>query len=406
MKTKEKLWTKDFICITSISFFIFFVFYVLLTLLPLYIAETLHAGANQAGLLVTLFLLAAIAIRPFAGHWVSQYSNKTILMISAIMFALVTLLYSYCTSITALLGIRILHGMAFGVITTVKGTISAKMIPLSRRAEGISYFSLAMGLAMVMGPYLGLNLAKNSLYLPAFWICISVSIVNVVLAALMNIPKPVAIATDAAQHEPVTWTAMFDKAALPFALVTFFMTFAYSGIASFLALHARELNLMTAASSFLLCYAAFLMFCRLFTGNICDRRGAKYVIYPCLAFFAIGLAILGLSHGAFMMILAGALVGIGYGSVTPIFQAQIIGSVQPHKIGIANSLFFNAMDGGLALGAFVLGMIADTSGYHAIYQLSAVLVVVAGVLYARQTKKRPALSTQRSPEEAIDVANP
>lgn len=46
------------------------------------------------------------------------------------------------------------------------------------------------------------------------------------------------------------------------------------------------------------------------------------------------------------MVVSGALIGIGYGSVTPVFQTQIISSVEPHKIGVANSLFFNAMDAG------------------------------------------------------------
>lgn len=83
---KEKLWTKDFWAITIISFIIFFVFYVLLTLLPIYISDRLHASPDKAGLLVTLFLIAAIVIRPFAGQWVGKYSNKTILGLSSLAF--------------------------------------------------------------------------------------------------------------------------------------------------------------------------------------------------------------------------------------------------------------------------------------------------------------------------------
>lgn len=50
------------------------------------------------------------------------------------------------------------------------------------------------------------------------------------------------------------------------------MTFSYAGVSAFLALYARELNLMSAASNFLLCYAIFLMICRTFTGNVCDKK--------------------------------------------------------------------------------------------------------------------------------------
>jgi predicted MFS family arabinose efflux permease len=383
---KEKLWTKDFWAITIISFIIFFVFYVQLTLLPIYIADNLHATADKAGLLVTCFLIAAIIIRPFAGQWVRKYSNKTVLMLSSLAFLVVTALYPLCHSIEALLFIRVLHGITFGVITTVKGTISARLIPASRRGEGISFFSLAMGLAMVVGPWIGLNMARHSAYIEAFWLCTGVSIVSIVLALIVAVP-PVIRHADGSKPK-LGFAAMFDRAAMPFALVTFFMTFAYAGVSAFLALYARELDLMAAASNFLLCYAIFLMICRAFTGNVCDKKGPKYVVYPCLLAFTVGLVVLGYTHGSITMVLSGALIGIGYGSVTPIFQTQIISSVEPHKIGVANSLFFNAMDAGLALGAFVMGLMVDGVGYRSIYLMGAVLVVLAGALYILQMKKR------------------
>lgn len=383
---KEKLWTKDFWAITLISFIIFFVFYVLLTLLPIYIADNLHATADKAGLLVTFFLAAAIIVRPFAGQWVGKYSNKTILMLSSLAFLVVTALYPFCHSIGALLFIRELHGITFGVITTVKGTISARLIPASRRGEGISFFSLAMGLAMVVGPWIGLNMARHSAFIPAFWMCTAVCIVGIILSLIVKVP-PVIRHADGSQPK-LGFAAMFDKAAMPFAMVTFFMTFSYAGVSAFLALYARELDLMAAASNFLLCYAIFLMICRAFTGNVCDKKGPKYVVYPCLLAFTVGLVVLGYTHGSVTMILAGALIGIGYGSVTPIFQTQIISSVEPHKIGVANSLFFNAMDAGLALGAFVMGLMVEGVGYRAIYLMGAVLVVLAGALYIIQMKRR------------------
>ena len=386
---KEKLWTKDFWAITIISFIIFFVFYVLLTLLPIYIADNLHATADKAGLLVTCFLAAAIVVRPFAGQWVGKYSNKTILVLSSLAFLVVTALYPFCHSIEALLFIRVLHGITFGIITTVKGTISARLIPASRRGEGISFFSLAMGLAMVVGPWIGLNMARHSAFSQAFWMCTAVATIGIVLSLMVRVP-PVIRHADGSQPK-LGFSAMFDKAAMPFAMVTFFMTFSYAGVSAFLALYARELDLMAAASNFLLCYAVFLMICRAFTGNVCDKKGPKYVVYPCLFAFTVGLVVLGYTHGSVSMILAGALIGIGYGSVTPIFQTQIISSVEPHKIGVANSLFFNAMDAGLAIGAFVMGLMVEGVGYRAIYLVGAVLVVMAGALYIAQMKRRGAM---------------
>lgn len=395
---KEKLWTKDFWAITLISFIIFFVFYVLLTLLPIYIADNLHSTPDKAGLLVTLFLISAIAIRPFAGQWVGKYSNKVILVFSSLAFMVITALYPFCHSVEALLLVRVLHGAAFGVITTVKGTISARLIPSSRLGEGISFFSLAMGLAMVIGPWIGLNMARNGAFSMAFGVCVVASAVGIILAWIMTVPHMPSRRTDPKPQPGIA--AMFDRAALPFALVTFFITFSYAGVSAFLALYARELDLMAAASNFLLCYAACLMFCRLFTGSLCDRKGPQYVVYPALFAFACGLVLLGYAHDSMTMIISGALIGIGYGSVTPVFQTQIISAVETHKIGVANSLFFNAMDCGMAVGAFFMGMLVEQAGYRVIYLAGAVLVLVAGGIYTRLLKNR------RHREYRMETADP
>ena len=55
---------------------------------------------------------------------------------------------------------------------------------------------------------------------------------------------------------------------------------------------------------------------------------------------------------------------------------------------IANYLFFNSMDLGMAIGSFGLGIVADTSGYRNVYLAGVVLIVIAGLLYWTQTKEK------------------
>lgn len=45
------------------------------------------------------------------------------------------------------------------------------------------------------------------------------------------------------------------------------------------------------------------------------------------------------------------------------------------------------MDAGLAIGAFVMGIMVDGVGYRAIYLVGALLVVVAGLIYVLQMKR-------------------
>jgi predicted MFS family arabinose efflux permease len=387
---KPKLWTKDFINITTISFFIFLAFYILLTALPIQLTKEFGGGADQAGLLLTLFLIAAIVIRPFAGKWVSGGSQKKILIYSSAAFFIATLFYPFITNIWALFILRILHGFTFGVITTVKGTICAEIIPGSRRGEGLSWFSLAMGLAMVIGPVIGLNLANIGAYKMAYILCIVISVVNIFLSMVIHVPEQEKKENKTGKR--FDFNDLIDKKAAPFALVVFILACAYSGIASFLALYAQEINLVKAASTFFILYAGLMFVFRPFTGSWADRYGANKIVYPCVVLFAIGMVMLSLPQTAVIMILAGAIIGIGYGSVTPILQTQVISSVEKHRVGIANSLFFNSMDLGMAVGALVLGISAKTFGYGSVFICGIVLIIVGGIAYfalASGKKKEP-----------------
>ncbi|WP_066307560.1 MFS transporter [Bacillus sp. FJAT-29814] len=378
---KPKIWTKDFINITTISFFIFLAFYILLTALPLQLTKEFGGGADQAGLLLTLFLIAAIVIRPFAGKWVSIGSQKKILIYSATAFLIATLFYPFVNNIWSLFILRIIHGITFGIITTVKGTISAEIIPDSRRGEGLSWFSLAMGLAMVIGPVIGLNLANIGAYNTSYILCIVISAINVFLSMVIHVPQQEQPEKASKKNKSFVLDDLVDKKAAPFALVIFLLACAYSGIASFLALYAQEINLVKAASTFFILYAGLMFVFRPFTGVWADRYGANKIVYPCIVLFAIGMVLLSLPQTAVIMIMAGAVIGIGYGSVTPILQTQIISSVDKHRVGIANSLFFNSMDLGMAIGAFVLGIAAKSFGFSSVFLFGIVLIVVGGLAY-------------------------
>lgn len=81
--------------------------------------------------------------------------------------------------------------------------------------RGHQFFSLAMGLAMVVGPWIGLNMARHSAYIEAFWLCTGVSIVSIVLALIVAVP-PVIRHADGSKPK-LGFAAMFDRAAMPFA---------------------------------------------------------------------------------------------------------------------------------------------------------------------------------------------
>jgi len=192
----------------------------------------------------------------------------------------------------------------------------------------------------------------------------------------------------------LSWNDLFDKKAAPFALTIFILACAYSGILSFLALHTKNLGLVEAGSYFFLVYAVSMMIFRPFTGRWSDKFRSKIIIYPCLVLFAVGMFLLSQAHTIVIILMAGAIIGIGYGSITPVFQTQIINSVEPHRVGIANSLYFNSMDMGMAIGTYIFGIVAGIYGFSSIYLIGIALIIVASLEYIIFTHKKEVMQVQ------------
>ena len=63
-----KLWTKDFIVVSSVNFLITLVFYLLLVTIAVYAVDELHATTSQAGLVTGIFIIGTLVGRLIIGR--------------------------------------------------------------------------------------------------------------------------------------------------------------------------------------------------------------------------------------------------------------------------------------------------------------------------------------------------
>ncbi len=105
-KIPERLWTRDFILLSTALFLISTAFYFLLPTLPVYVVKEMGLANKEVGLIVAIYTLAALIIRPFAGLAVDLWGRKFLLIASSILFTLVFLGYPWMTLIVPLLILR------------------------------------------------------------------------------------------------------------------------------------------------------------------------------------------------------------------------------------------------------------------------------------------------------------
>lgn len=124
---------------------------------------------------------------------------------------------------------------------------------------------------------------------------------------------------------------------------------------------------------------AFISFCageRGLTGAILDSRGENVIVYSALFLTAAGLLCLGLAESDWVMLMAGALLGVGFGNFQSASQAIALTLVPKERFGQATSTFFIFFDPGMGLGPYLFGSFVLVLGYGGLYiPLSGVAVL-------------------------------
>lgn len=343
MKKAEPIWTKDFIMVVLVNLFVFVFFYTFLAVLPIYMIQELGGTESQGGLLISLFLLSAIITRPFSGPIIERFGKKRMAAIALAVFALSSFLYMPIHDFYLLLALRFFQGIWFSILTTVTGAIAADIIPMKRRGEGLGYFAMSMNLALAIGPFLGLSLVKVISF-PVFFTIFAVFIsLGFFVTLLIKVPKGTETGTTVFRF---SFSDMFEKGALKIAIVGLFISFCYSSVTSFLSVYAKSIDLLNISGYFFVCFAVTMMLARPFTGKLFDRVGPGIVIYPSILIFSVGLCLLSFTNSGWMLLLSGAVIGLGYGSIVPCMQTLAIQNSPAHRSGFATATFFTFFDTG------------------------------------------------------------
>ncbi|MFJ9386399.1 MFS transporter [Peribacillus sp. NPDC101481] len=379
-QSRARLWTKDFVIVSSINFFITLIFYLLMVTLAIYAVNELDASTSEAGLISGIFIIGTLIGRLFIGRFIDSIGRKKTLFIGLIFFTLTTLLYFVDLGIGFLLVNRLIHGMAMGMASTATGTIVAQIIPATRKGEGIGYYSMSATLATAIGPFIGLYMAQHTSFQVIFSFCLALGVISLITAFFLYVPA-LKVTAKVTESKGFMLSNFIEPKALPISIITLLLAFCYSSVLSFISFYAIEIDLVNTASFFFVVYAVAVLLSRPFSGPLMDRKGSNFIMYPAFIIFGIGLLLLSMTTNSFTLLAAGFLIGLGFGNMQSSSQAIAVKLTPPHRMGMATSTFFIMLDAGLGFGPYILGFIIPVTGYSTLYVILGVLVIATSVLY-------------------------
>ena len=379
--TQPKLWTKDFLILAFVNFFIALNFYILMIIMSVFAMDNFDSSPSEAGLASSIYVIGALFARLFAGNWIERIGRKKMLYSGLILSLIMTLLYFAINDIQSLFIVRFLHGTAFGISSTAIGTIVTSIIPKERRGEGIGYYMLSVTLATAIGPFLGMFISQHGSYTTIFIACAIYASISLGSALFLYIPEIELSKEYLKEIRGFKLTNFFEPKTIPISLVCAVIYFCYSSILSFLSAYSKEIHLVNAASFFFIVFATVILFSRPFTGRLFDSKGENITMYPAIIIYMIGMLILSQAHNVYTLLFAGALIGFGFGVVQSSGQAISVKVTPPHRLGLANSTFYIFLDLGTGIGPFILGLFIPFTGYRGMYIGMAIVTFACMLLY-------------------------
>ena len=391
MNSKEKLWNANYIKVMTTNFLLYFAFYLLTPLLPLYLSETFGATKDTIGIVLSVYTVAALIVRPFCGYVVDSFSRKKVLMLCLSGFAVFFAGYIAAGTILMFAICRTLHGGPFGAVTVANSTCAIDVLPSSRRNEGIGLYGLSNNFAMAIAPSIGIYLHNMvDSYMILFWIAFVVAISAVLIAWTIRLPEKDIIRN----KEKLSLDRFFLTRAWLLAINIAMFGFCWGVLSNYLAIYSKEVLSITGGTG---TYFALLSM-GLFSSRLQGRKALSQGKLTQNA--AEGMLISLVGFTLFVAIphpvayyLSAILIGLGNGHLYPAFLNMFVHVARHDQRGTANSSILTGWDLGFGIGCLLGGIVAEHFGYTATFRMvvaenavSVILIFLASLQFFERRK--------------------
>lgn len=375
--------------------------------LPQFIKD-LGGQESAVGFLIGVSSLTALTTRPFVGYLVDRIGRKPLLVTGMFVFCFNALLYNLPTVPEAVFPVRLVTGFGFAIFLTASSTYIADVAPAEKRGSILAYFGIASTLAFASGPTMGSFIIESNFFngfedfftSRASWLAgahtgddnfTSLFIITAGIAFFAGIcalflPEP---EREKGLVPRFSFKNVVARAAVFPAGINFTSTFVMSGMVTLLPIFAKDEIGMANVGLFFAVYAAGVIGARILLGPFMDRVPRVFIVAPGIAALILSMLILSANTTVAGMYVIAIVYGLGAGAFQPALMAYTVDVAPALERGRAMSTFTLGADLGLSLGAFTLGVVAQTAGYRAAFILAAFVAAGGLLAFIAGWRRRP-----------------
>jgi MFS transporter, DHA1 family, multidrug resistance protein len=380
--------TRSFMLICTVGIFCFISYnMVRMPVLALF-AETLGAGPERIGLIVSVSTLTGVLLKLPSGALSDIYGRRFLLRIGVVAFGLPPFLYPFISNLDALTALRFFHGLATAIFAPSALATVAELYR-ERRGAALGTYTACTQSGSLLGPFIGGYLVYAAGFSSAFITAGVFGCIAIVLFYSLHLD----VATPRVKEKGLMtvlaemWKGFVVVARNRKVLITSSTDaakmIANGALMAFLPLYGVSVGLNPGEVGLLFTVQAFTsFFSKPIMGRVSDRVGRQPLIvlgllicastFVCIPQFSMFLVLLMLSAG----------FGFGEAVVSSSSSALVADSSEFKTLGAGMGMQGTIMDIGHASGPLLAGVLIAHMSYAAAFGVIAgIQALAAGVFW-------------------------
>ncbi|MCK6259138.1 MFS transporter [Fictibacillus sp. KIGAM418] len=348
------------------------------------LADDLNVSITLAGLLISGYALGVAFGAPILTAVTSRLNRKTLLLLLMLVFIVGNTAASLSHSFALLLAARVITAFSHGVFFSIGSTIAADLVPENKRASAIAIMFTGLTVATVTGVPLGTFIGQTFGWRATF---AAVALLGVIafIASLFLIPNNLKSASKASfsdQFKLITNGRLllaFSITALGYGGTFVAFTFLAPILEKITGYHPKSVSII------LLVYGVAIAIGNTIGGKAANKNPIRallwmFVIQAIVMFVLFFTAPLKVA-GTVTIVIMGLFAFMNVPGLQ-VYVVQLAEKYVPSAVDVASAINIAAFNVGIAIGAYVGGLVVDSIGLIHTPWVGGLMVVGAVLLSA------------------------
>ena len=341
-------------------------------------ASDLGASGIYIGLIYSSFSLSRAALQTPIGRLADTFSKKKIIVAGLIMYAVISVVYTYVTSPEMLIVVRFFHGVGSSMMMPVAMAYAMNLTPKGEEGKYMGYLNTALFSGFGAGPFIGGYIYENYSTNTVFNTMTVLVLFSLILTILL-VPDEESLGMKPRQA-PVPIREILANRTLSSILIYRAVNALGRGtIMSFLPLYVVQiLGLSSTYIGVILSTGIFLnAFLQTPMGILADRVNRKSLLIGGGLFSAVGYFYLVQTGTIAEIFVARMVVSMGRALAMPAVTAIIAKEGRELGSGSTVGVFNTAMSIGQIIGPVFSGFLLDAYGMGSVFYFSGFISILS-----------------------------